>query len=245
MRGSALPESDAVFPGGKGGGAGSGQKRDCNRQWNMVISTYKLCRISPGLVKIQKAGWFRKGTRTAFCVIWGSVDFLTEDAGNASLQKSRETCKNADCRGTRQEEQTDEGDKTGALPGTAAQARQLKAWLKENGEKPGAALPALQKAQEIYGYVPREVQQLIADALHKPLTEIYGVVHLLLPVQSGTQGAQPDQRVSGDRVLHQRRRADLSAAPGETGPLETGAAPRTAASAWMPAAAWAAAGWRR
>ena len=112
VRGSALPESDAVFPGGKGG-AGSGQKRDCNRQWNMVISTYKLCRISPGLVKIQKAGWFRKGTRTAFCVIWGSVDFLTEDAGNASLQKSRETCKNADCRGTRQEEQTDEGDKTG------------------------------------------------------------------------------------------------------------------------------------
>ena len=39
--------------------------------------------------------------------------------------------------------------KQGALPGTAAQARQLKAWLKENGEKPGAALPALQKAQEI------------------------------------------------------------------------------------------------
>ena len=65
--------------------------------------------------------------------------------------------------------------KQGALPGTAAQARQLKAWLKENGEKPGAALPALQKAQEIYGYVPREVQQLIADALHNPLTEIYGV----------------------------------------------------------------------
>ena len=50
--------------------------------------------------------------------------------------------------------------KQGALPGTAAQARQLKAWLKENGEKPGAALPALQKAQEIYGYVPREVQQM-------------------------------------------------------------------------------------
>lgn len=44
--------------------------------------------------------------------------------------------------------------KQGALPGRRRQARQLKAWLKENGEKPGAALPALQKAQEIYGYVP-------------------------------------------------------------------------------------------
>ena len=64
-----------------------------------------------------------------------------------------------------------QGDKTGDKP----LSEMLKAWLKENGEKPGAALPALQKAQEIYGYVPREVQQLIADALHKPLTEIYGV----------------------------------------------------------------------
>ena len=96
----------------------------------------------------------------------------------------------------------------GALPGTAAQARQLKAWLKENGEKPGAALPALQKAQEIYGYVPREVQQLIADALHK---------------------------AAGGSISCSRR----------NWALETGAAPRTAASAWMPAAAWAAAGWRR
>ena len=59
--------------------------------------------------------------------------------------------------------------------GTSEQAKQLAKWLEENKDMPGVALPALQKAQEIYGYVPREVQQVIADALGKPLTEIYGV----------------------------------------------------------------------
>ena len=59
--------------------------------------------------------------------------------------------------------------------GTPEQGQALLAWLEENREMPGVALPALQKAQEIYGYVPREVQQAIADFLGKPLTEIYGV----------------------------------------------------------------------
>ena len=59
--------------------------------------------------------------------------------------------------------------------GTAKQAKELDAWLKKNREMPGVALSALQKAQEIYGYVPREVQQTIADAIGKPLSEIYGI----------------------------------------------------------------------
>lgn len=59
--------------------------------------------------------------------------------------------------------------------GTVDQAQVLLAWLEKNKDMPGVALPALQKAQEIYGYVPREVQQVIADFLGKPLTEIYGV----------------------------------------------------------------------
>lgn len=59
--------------------------------------------------------------------------------------------------------------------GTTEQAHALRNWLEENKDMPGIALPALQKAQDIYGYVPREVQQMIADFLGKPLTEIYGV----------------------------------------------------------------------
>lgn len=59
--------------------------------------------------------------------------------------------------------------------GTKEQERELKAWLAENKSTAGAAMPALQKAQEIYGYLPVEVQQMIADALDKPLAEIYGI----------------------------------------------------------------------
>ena len=40
----------------------------------------------------------------------------------------------------------------------------------------GAMMPALQKAQNIYGYLPIEVQKIVADELDLRLEEIYGVV---------------------------------------------------------------------
>jgi len=36
-------------------------------------------------------------------------------------------------------------------------------------------MPVLQKAQDIYGYLPVEVQKMIADGLDVPLEEVYGV----------------------------------------------------------------------
>ena len=59
--------------------------------------------------------------------------------------------------------------------GTAEQEQLLKAWLAENGKKPGAAMSALQKAQEIYGYLPIEVQRMVAEGVGRPLEEIYGI----------------------------------------------------------------------
>ena len=35
-------------------------------------------------------------------------------------------------------------------------------------------MPVLQGAQEIYGYLPIEVQKMISDGLDLPLEEIYG-----------------------------------------------------------------------
>ncbi len=59
--------------------------------------------------------------------------------------------------------------------GTQEQETELKAWLDENKSMPGVALPALEHAQEIYGYLPIEVQQMVAEALDIPLAEIYGI----------------------------------------------------------------------
>ena len=59
--------------------------------------------------------------------------------------------------------------------GTAEQEQLLKAWLAENGKKPGAAMSALQKAQEIYGYLPKDVIYHIAEKTGNTPAEVMGV----------------------------------------------------------------------
>ena len=60
--------------------------------------------------------------------------------------------------------------------GTAEQEKQLMAVIAEHKGQPGALIPVLHKAQEIYGYLPLEVQTMIAEGLEVPLAEVYGVV---------------------------------------------------------------------
>ncbi len=68
--------------------------------------------------------------------------------------------------------------KTAVLPfkGTKEQEAQLMTVIAEHKDKKGAAIPVLHKAQEIYGYLPIEVQTMIAEGLGVPLAEIYGIV---------------------------------------------------------------------
>ena len=73
--------------------------------------------------------------------------------------------------------------------GTPEQEGQLKAWLDENRDTPGALMPALQKAQEIYGYLPIEVQTIIAEELNIPLAEVYGVVTFYAQFTLNPRGA--------------------------------------------------------
>ena len=69
------------------------------------------------------------------------------------------------------------GSKKQSVPftGTAEQKEALLSAIHElRGEK-GSLMPMMQKAQEIYGYLPIEVQTMISDELHVPLEKIYGV----------------------------------------------------------------------
>ncbi|MEW6441984.1 MAG: NAD(P)H-dependent oxidoreductase subunit E [bacterium] len=52
----------------------------------------------------------------------------------------------------------------------------LEGILKEYRGRKGAVIPVLQQAQEIYGYLPREVLKRIAKGMRAPLSQIYGVV---------------------------------------------------------------------
>jgi NADH:ubiquinone oxidoreductase subunit E len=48
--------------------------------------------------------------------------------------------------------------------------------LEDYREQHGAVIPVLQKAQEIYGWLPRKVLHVIAKGMNVPLSQIYGVV---------------------------------------------------------------------
>ena len=64
---------------------------------------------------------------------------------------------------------------TVAFKGTAAQEAKLRAELRTIKDMPGSMMPALQAAQEIYGYLPMEVQTIIAEGMDVPLEKVYGV----------------------------------------------------------------------
>jgi len=52
---------------------------------------------------------------------------------------------------------------------------QLKAVIEEHKNDKGPLMPIMHKAQEIFGYLPVEVQNYIAEELNIPLTDVYGV----------------------------------------------------------------------
>ena len=59
--------------------------------------------------------------------------------------------------------------------GTPEQEAELKKVISELKRQRGALMPVMQKAQDIYGYLPIEVQKMISDGLEVPLEEVYGV----------------------------------------------------------------------
>ena len=59
--------------------------------------------------------------------------------------------------------------------GTKAQEEQLIAVIEKYRGTKGALMPVLQEAQEIYGYLPIEVQKIIATRMGVSLEEVYGV----------------------------------------------------------------------
>lgn len=59
--------------------------------------------------------------------------------------------------------------------GTKEQELKLLEVIEKYKDDPGAVMPVLQEAEEIYGYLPLEVQTIIAEKLNVPLEEVYGV----------------------------------------------------------------------
>ena len=75
--------------------------------------------------------------------------------------------------------------------GTAEQLAALDAVIAEHKTQAGALMPVLQKAQDIYGYLPVEVQKHIAAELDIPYSEVFGVVTFYSQFQLNPKGAHP------------------------------------------------------
>ena len=53
---------------------------------------------------------------------------------------------------------------------------QLLAICDEHGNRPGELINILHKAQHLFGYLPPEVQRIVAGRLGIPVSKVYGVV---------------------------------------------------------------------
>lgn len=51
----------------------------------------------------------------------------------------------------------------------------FKIFIQDNRDIKGALMPVLQEAQDVFGYLPLEILQLISRQLNIPMAEIYGV----------------------------------------------------------------------
>lgn len=75
--------------------------------------------------------------------------------------------------------------------GTAEQLAALDALIAAHKDERGALMPVLQQAQDIYGYLPVEVQRHIAAGLDVPFSEVFGVVTFYSQFLLNPKGTHP------------------------------------------------------
>ncbi len=76
---------------------------------------------------------------------------------------------------------------------TALDLAPLDIILDEFKHQKGVVIPILQRVQETYGYLPKEVLAAISKKTHIPLSQLYGVATLLRPVPSQPPRTSPGQ----------------------------------------------------
>ncbi len=59
--------------------------------------------------------------------------------------------------------------------GTKEQEKELKNFISEHKNDPGPLIMIMQEAQKIYGYLPKEVQEMISKGLNVPMEKVYEV----------------------------------------------------------------------
>ncbi len=74
---------------------------------------------------------------------------------------------------------------------TPEQKARLDEIIEAHKNEPGALMPIMQKAQEVYGYLPPEVQKHIAIKMDIPESEVYGVATFYSQFLLNPMGTNP------------------------------------------------------
>lgn len=114
---------------------------------------------------------------------------------------------------------------TVTFKGTEEQKQKLLAIIEKYKGMHGNMLPVLQGAQEIYGYLPVEVQTIIAEGLGVSLAEVYGVVTFYSQFKLNPDGEVAIAvclgtacYVKGSGQIANKITETIGIAPGETSP---------------------------
>ncbi|MDR2815491.1 MAG: NAD(P)H-dependent oxidoreductase subunit E [Proteiniphilum sp.] len=93
------------------------------------------------------------------------------------------------------------------------------------GNDPGELINVLHEAQHAFGYIPAEIQDIVAHNLHMPVSQVYGVVTFYTFFSMTPKGEHPVSVCTGtacyvrgaERVLEEFRK-ELQLEVGETTP---------------------------
>ena len=112
-----------------------------------------------------------------------------------------------------------------AFVDTPEQAAKLQEIIAAHKDQKGALMPVLQQAQDVYGYLPIEVQTVIAEGLNLPLEEVYGVVTFYAQFSLSPKGKYKISvclgtacYVKGSGDLYERLQKELGIGGGECTP---------------------------
>ena len=92
--------------------------------------------------------------------------------------------------------------------GTPEQEERLKRVIEAHRGQPGATMPVLQAAQEIFGYLPEEVQIMVAEGLDGEVSDLRLPGHRLLR-EGGRRHPQRRGAEAGHRPRRHHRRREV------------------------------------
>ncbi len=88
-------------------------------------------------------------------------------------------------------------------------AEQVRTICDKHGNNPGELINILHEAQHLHGYLPEEMQRIIASKLNIPVSKVYGSGHLLYLLHHDPERETSHLRLHGYGMLRARLREKL------------------------------------